>query len=116
MTLIPVKPKNLNEEIQPKAPESRRGGRNSRPSVGLIADHIEHEIRKLNRIDKIEICRWIDQEVADDLVWRIGMSRSIELRQQMEQKRKVSSPKRRVHIGNSEQDSVGYSAQPTPGC
>jgi len=77
---------------------------------------IKEEIRKLNRIDKIEICRWIDQEVADDLVWGIGMSRSIELREQMEQKCKVTSPKRRVHIVNSEQDSVGYSAQPTRGC
>jgi hypothetical protein len=77
---------------------------------------IKDEIRKLNRIDKIEICRWIDQEVADDLVWRIGMSRSIELRQQIEHKCKVTTPKKRVHIGNSEQDSVGYSAQPTPGC
>ena len=77
---------------------------------------IKDEIRKLNRIDKIEICRWIDQEVADDLVWRIGMSRSIELRQQIEQKCKVTSPKRRVHIGNIERDSVGYAAQPTPNC
>ena len=77
---------------------------------------IKDEIRKLNRIDKIEICRWIDQEVADDHVWRIGMSRSIELRQQIEQKCKVTNPKRRVHIGNTERASVGYVAQPTPDC
>ena len=82
----------------------------------MNAAQIKDEIRKLNRIDKIEICRWIDQEVADDLVWRIGMSRSIELRQQIEQMCKVASPKRRADIGNTERDSVGYAAQPTPVC
>jgi hypothetical protein len=62
------------------------------------------------------ICRWIDEEVADDLIFRIGISRSIELRQQIEQMCKVASPKRRVHIGNTERDSVGYAAQPAPDC
>lgn len=82
----------------------------------MNAAQIKDEIRKLNRLDKIGIRRWIDEEVADDLVLRIGVSRSIELRQQIEQKCKVTSPKRRVHIGKSERDSVGYAAQPTPNC
>ena len=74
---------------------------------------IKDEIRKLNRIDKIGICRWIDEEVSDDLILRIGMSRSIDLRQQIEQMCKVTIPIRRVHIGNAEQDSVGYAAEGT---
>ena len=82
----------------------------------MNAAQIKDEIRKLNRIDKIEICRWIDEEAADDLIFRIGMSRSIELRQQIEQKCKVASPKTSVDVGNAEQDSVGYAAQPTPNC
>jgi hypothetical protein len=82
----------------------------------MNAAQIKDEIRKLSRIDKIGICRWIDEEVADDLIIRIGMSRSIELRQQIEQKCNVASPKRRVHIGNTERDSVGYAAQPAPDC
>jgi hypothetical protein len=82
----------------------------------MNAAQIKDEIRKLNRIDKIGICRWIDQEVADDLILRIGISRSIELRQQIEQMCKVASPKRRVHIGNTERDAVGYGAQPAPDC
>ena len=79
----------------------------------MNAAQSKDEIRKLIRNDKIEIYRWIDREVTEDLFYRIGMSRSIELRQQMEQKCKITSPKRRVHIGYSEQGSVGYSAQPT---
>ena len=82
----------------------------------MNAAQIKDEIRKLNRIDKIGIWRWIDEEVADDLILRIGMARSIELRQQIEQICKVASPKRRVHIGNTERDSVGSVAQPTPDC
>jgi hypothetical protein len=82
----------------------------------MNAAQIKDEIRKLNRNDKIEIYRWIDREVTENLFYRIGMSRSIELRQQIEQMCKVASPKRRVHIGNTERDSVGYAAQPTPDC
>jgi hypothetical protein len=32
----------------------------------------EDQIPKLNRIDKIEIYRWTDKEVADDLYCKIG--------------------------------------------
>jgi hypothetical protein len=28
---------------------------------------IKDEIRKLDRIDKIGICRWLDEKVVDDL-------------------------------------------------
>ena len=66
---------------------------------------IKDEIRKLNRTDKIEICRWIDREVTDDIS-RIGMARSIQIRQEFEQICKaITGPERRVHLDNREQDS-----------
>jgi hypothetical protein len=37
-------------------------------------EQIKDDIRKPNRTDKIEICRWIDHEAAIDLLSRIGMS------------------------------------------
>jgi hypothetical protein len=37
-------------------------------------EQVKDEIRKLNRTDKAEICRWIDHEAAVDLLSRIGMS------------------------------------------
>jgi hypothetical protein len=39
----------------------------------MNAEQIKEEIRKLNRIDKIEICEWIDEQAASDLLSRIGM-------------------------------------------
>jgi hypothetical protein len=42
----------------------------------MNAEQIKEEIRKLNRTDKIEICRWIDQEAASDLLARIGVPRN----------------------------------------
>jgi len=39
----------------------------------MNAEQIKDEIRKLNRIDKIEICEWIDEQAASDLLSRIGM-------------------------------------------
>ena len=39
----------------------------------MNAAQIKDEIRKLNRIDKIEIYRWIDEEAASDLLARIGV-------------------------------------------
>ena len=42
----------------------------------MSAEEIKGEIRKLNRAEKIEICRWIDQEAASDLLDRIGMPRN----------------------------------------
>jgi hypothetical protein len=40
------------------------------------AEWIKDEIRKLNRTDKIEICRWLDEEAASDLRARIGVPRN----------------------------------------
>jgi hypothetical protein len=72
---------------------------------------IKEEIRKLNRTDKIEICRWIDREATDDIS-RIGMARSIEIRQEFEQICKTKTgPERRVHLDNREQDSFDLADQ-----
>ena len=49
------------------------------------AAQIKNEIRKLSRTDKIEIYRWIDDEVAADLS-RIGANRSLVIRHEIEQK------------------------------
>jgi hypothetical protein len=38
----------------------------------MNAEQIKDGIRKLSRIDKIEIYRWIDEEAAADLLSRIG--------------------------------------------
>jgi hypothetical protein len=78
----------------------------------MNAAQIKDEIRKLNRIDKIEIYRWIDREVAEDLFYRIGMYRSLEIRQQFEQMCKTTSPERRVNLGNKEKDSFNLGFDP----
>ena len=44
----------------------------------MNAEQIKDEIRKLSRIDKIEIYRWIDEEAAADLPSRIGVNRSLD--------------------------------------
>jgi hypothetical protein len=51
----------------------------------MNAEQIKDEIRNLSRIDKIEIYRWIDEEAAVDLLSRIGLFRSLAIRQQIEQ-------------------------------
>jgi hypothetical protein len=61
-------------------------------NVGEIKD----EIRKLSRTDKIEIYRWLDDETAADLLLRIGANRSLEIRQEIEQKRRGCPPKKRM--------------------
>ena len=58
-------------------------------NVGEIKD----EIRKLSRTDKVEIYRWLDDETAADLLSRIGANRSLESRQEIEQKRRVPTEK-----------------------
>ena len=64
---------------------------------------IKDEIRKLNRIDKVKIFTWIDREaVASDLS-RIGAYRSIQLRREIEERLKVTLPKRRVSLSDEEQ-------------
>ena len=42
----------------------------------MNAEQIKEEIRNLNRIDKTEIYRWIDEEAAADLLSRIGVPRN----------------------------------------
>ena len=71
----------------------------------------EDQIRKLNRIDKIEIYRWTDKEVADDLYCKIGMDRSFQIRQVIDQRCNLTSLKRRLHVGDVEQDSGDYADQ-----
>jgi hypothetical protein len=55
---------------------------------------IKDEIRKLDRIDKIGICRWLDEETIDDLVVRIGIDRARQIRQEFERRFNVTSPER----------------------
>ena len=82
-----------------------------RPVNLMNVAQIKDEIRKLNRTDKIEICRWIDREVRDDIS-RIGMARSIQIRQEFEQICKaITGPERRVHLDNREQDSFDLADQ-----
>jgi hypothetical protein len=50
----------------------------------MNATQIMHEIRKLNRTDKIEIFRWLDREVAKDLTSRIGIDRSVQIWQEFQ--------------------------------
>ena len=56
----------------------------------MNAAQIKNEIRKLNRIDIIEIYRWIDEQVPADLTPRIGVNRSLKIRQEIEQKCRVT--------------------------
>jgi hypothetical protein len=66
---------------------------------------IKEEIRKLNRLDKVEIFRWIDrEEVARDLS-RIGAYRSIQIRRELEEMLKVTLPKRLAPHRNKEQST-----------
>ena len=78
----------------------------------MNATRIKDEIRKLNRVEKIEIFRWIDREIADDLICRIGTERSRRIRQQLEcnvtsQVKKIAR-KRRGPPRRTEQDSAIY--------
>jgi hypothetical protein len=79
----------------------------------MNAAQIKDEIRKLNRIDKIGIYRWIDVETADDLYYRIGMYRSLEIRREIEQKCEVTSTESPVNFGHAEQNAVGPSGDRT---
>ena len=77
----------------------------------MIVAQIKDEIRKLNGMEKIEIYSWIDREMAKHLFCRIGVYRSLQIRQEIEQKCKVISPERHVHLGNKEQDSFDLADQ-----
>jgi hypothetical protein len=62
----------------------------------MNAIQIKDEIRRLSRSEKVEIFRWIDQEIGDDLVRRIGMDRSLQIRQELEQRWQSVSPERQA--------------------
>ena len=57
---------------------------------------IKDEIRKLNQIDKVEIFTWMDREVVASDPSRIGAYRSIQIRQEIEERLKIIIPKRRA--------------------
>jgi hypothetical protein len=57
---------------------------------------IKDEIRKLDRIEKIGLCRWLDEEMVDDLVVRIGIDRTRGIRQEFERRFNVISPERQA--------------------
>jgi hypothetical protein len=58
----------------------------------MNAKQIKDEIRRLSRIEKIEIYRWVDERArAADLLSRIGAYRSLEIHQGVEQKWRVIS-------------------------
>jgi hypothetical protein len=57
---------------------------------------IKDEIRMLNRIDKIGICRWLEAETVDDLLVRVGVDRARHMRQEFERSFKVVSPERQA--------------------
>ena len=75
---------------------------------------IKTEILKLNRDEKLEIFRWIDQQVADDLVSRIGMDRSRKIRREFDLRCNVISPERqaalkdRVKSHSTEPNTANY--------
>jgi hypothetical protein len=58
----------------------------------MNAGKIKDGIRKLSRTDKIEIYRWIDDEMASDLLPRIGVLRN---RTEVQ----GGDPEKRVHFG-----------------
>ena len=55
---------------------------------------IKDEIRMLDRIDKIGLCRWLEAETVDDLLVRVGVERARHIRQEFE--RIVTSPERQA--------------------
>jgi hypothetical protein len=55
---------------------------------------IKDEIRMLDRIDKIGLCRWLEAETVDDLLVRVGVERARHIRQEFE--RSVTSPERQA--------------------
>jgi hypothetical protein len=79
----------------------------------MNAAQIKDEIRKLNRIDKIGIYRWIDVETGNDLYYRIGMYRSLEIRREIEQKCQVTGTESGANFGHAEQDVVRPSGDRT---
>ena len=64
----------LDEQPAPK-PRGR-----TREAVGTTVERIKDEIRSLKPIERIELYKWLDDDVATDLCSRIGAERSIEIR------------------------------------
>jgi hypothetical protein len=50
---------------------------------------IKDEIRYLTRSDKIEIYKWLDGEIEDELPSRIRLRRTLSIRQDLEQRHKA---------------------------
>jgi hypothetical protein len=79
----------------------------------MNAAQIKDELRRLNRSEKIEIFRWLDREVGDDLIFRNGMHRSLQIRKELEQRWKSVSPERqaawkdRVSFDSKEKNFAG---------
>jgi len=57
---------------------------------------IKDEIRKLDRIDRCAICRWLDAETVDNQIVRIGTDRARQIRQKFERRFNVTSPERQA--------------------
>ena len=55
----------------------------------MNAQQMKAEIRYMSRSDKIEIYKWLDAELGDELPSRIGLRRSLAIRQEIEQKCKA---------------------------
>ncbi len=67
-------------------------------SSDMNAEQIKGEIRYMSRTDKIEIYRWIDAELGDDHPSRIGLRRSLAIRQEIEQRCKGVHPEKTRNI------------------
>jgi hypothetical protein len=59
----------------------------------MTVEEIKDEIRTLSRGEKIEIYRWLDDGVVAEFSSRIGVDRSLAIRQEIEQKWKVTTRK-----------------------
>jgi hypothetical protein len=59
----------------------------------MTVEEIKDEIRTLSRGEKIEIYRWLDYGVVAEFSSRIGADRSLAIRQEIEQKWKVTTRK-----------------------
>jgi hypothetical protein len=58
----------------------------------MTAKQIKHEIQKLDRIEKVEIYRWIGTQIhAANLLSGIGVYRSVEIRPGVDQTSRVIS-------------------------
>jgi hypothetical protein len=83
---------------------------------------IKDEIRVLSRIDKIEICRWLESETIDELFVRVGVERARLIRQEFERRFMVASPEKASGMARTckppevkTKASDGHAAQNKPG-